>query len=393
MKAVICRNAALSVVDRPEPVPGKGQVVLGVLRCGICGSDLHARHHCDYMDELMTKSGFQSLMRSEDEVVFGHEFCGEVLEYGPGCARKVRTGSRVCALPIRRQPGGVDLIGLSKRSPGAYAERVVVEESMMLPVPNGLSAELAALTEPMAVAWHAIRRGEVAKGDVAVVIGCGPVGLAVICLLRTLGVKAIVASDFSPGRRALAQRCGADVVVDPGRESPYAGARKYGFIAGLPDALELAVKTKEQLGRLPLPWWKMWRLAERLGLLPKKPVVFECVGAPGVLQSILEGAPLFSRVVVVGVCMQSDRIEPVLAINKELDLRFVLGYTPLEFHDTLRMIAEGRVDCAPLITGVVGLAGVDNAFTALGDAERHAKIQVDPASAAVQPAPAAEARR
>jgi threonine dehydrogenase-like Zn-dependent dehydrogenase len=84
--------------------------------------------------------------------------------------------------------------------------------------------------------------------------------------------------------------------------------------------------------------------------------------------------------------MQPDQIEPAIAINKEIDLRFVLGYSPLEYRDTLHMIAEGRVNPAPLITGEVGLGGVDAAFSALGDPERHAKILVNPASAALQPA-------
>ncbi|MFI8036054.1 hypothetical protein ACFMJX_01760 [Acinetobacter baumannii] len=101
-------------------------------------------------------------------------------------------------------------------------------------------------------------------------------------------------------------------------------------------------------------------------------------GVPGVLQQIIEGAPLFSRIVGVGVCMQSDKIEPALAINKELEIQFVLGYTPLEFRDALHMIAEGKVNCSPLITGVVGLEGVTNAFEALRDPEQHAKILIDP---------------
>jgi threonine dehydrogenase-like Zn-dependent dehydrogenase len=130
----------------------------------------------------------------------------------------------------------------------------------------------------------------------------------------------------------------------------------------------------------------VWRLAEALGALPKRPVVFECVGVPGVLQNIIDGAPQMSRVVVVGVCMQPDQIEPSIAINKEVDLRFVLGYSPLEFRDTLHRIAEGRVNPRPLITGEVGLAGVDAAFSALGDPNRHAKILVDPGSAVSQPA-------
>src|SRR3712207_5033084 len=238
----------------------------------------------------------------------------------------------------------------------------------------------------MAVALHAVRRGEVGKRQPAVVIGCGPVGLGVILMLKARGVRTVVASDFSPGRRALAKKCGADVVVDPAVDSPYTAVTGKGHLDDIPAALGLGVGTMEKLGRLPVPWWHVWRAAEKVGAAtPKHPVVFECVGMPGVIESIVDSAPLFSRVVVVGVCVGPDRFKPAMAINKEIDLRFVIGYTPLEFRDTLRMLAEGEVDPRPLVTGEVGLDGVDAAFSALADPERHAKILIDPASPAAAP--------
>ena len=86
MKAVVCQNTVLSVVDIPEPVPGNAQVLLDVQRCGICGSDLHMRHHCDEFKAVVSKAGLGPVIpASTDPVVFGHEFCAEVLEYGPGC--------------------------------------------------------------------------------------------------------------------------------------------------------------------------------------------------------------------------------------------------------------------------------------------------------------------
>ncbi len=385
MKAVSCRQTALDLVDMPTPQPERGQVLIDVLRCGICGSDLHARHHSDELAEVMTEAGYDGFMRSNQDVVLGHEFCGEVAEYGPACRRKAPTGTPVVALPLRRRGGAVHAVGLSAAAPGAYAERVVVEESLMLPIPNGLAPELGALTEPMAVGWHAVRRGEVKKNTVAIVIGCGPIGLAVICMLKADGVRTVIASDFSSGRRTLATRCGADVVVDPAEDSPYAAAGDRGHLDNVPAALDLALGTMEKLRRVPVPWHHVWRTAERLGAKPKAPVVFECVGVPGVIDDIIAGAPLFSRVVVVGVCMGADQIRPAMAINKEVDLRFVVGYTPLEFRDTLHMLAEGKVNAAPLVTGVVGLPGVSSAFDALGDPEAHAKILIDPKSRAAAP--------
>ena len=387
MKSVTCTNGKLDVVDLPTPTPAKGQLLIEVLRCGICGSDLHARHHCDELADVMAESGYDAFMRSDQRVVFGHEFCGEVLDYGPGTRKTPRPGTPVVALPLLRRGKEVHGIGLSTMAPGAYAEQLLVERSLTFAVPNGLSPQIAALTEPMAVGWHAVRRGEVKKGDVAIVIGCGPIGLAVICMLKAHGVRTVIASDFSAGRRALATACGADIVVDPAQDSPYATEAGGKHLQGILEAFDLAVGTIEKLQRLRLPWWHVWRAAEAAGAAtPKHPVIFECVGVPGIIDGIIAGAPLFSRVVVVGVCMGSDHIRPAMAINKEIDLRFVLGYTPLEFRDTLHMLADGKVDVAPLITGTVGLSGVEAAFDALGDPEAHAKILIDPRSDASRPA-------
>src|SRR3954468_17424155 len=221
MRAVACENAELEVVDRPEPDPGRGQVRLEVLRCGICGSDLHARHGIDEWAELADQMGYDRFGRSTQPVVFGHEFSGSVAEYGPRCRQKVPTGTPVVALPLVRGERGVDTVGLSVHAPGAYAEQLIAEESMVLPVPNALPAAVAALTEPMAVAWHTVRRSEVAKRQVAIVIGCGPVGLGVILSRKARGVRTGAASAYSPGRRTLAQACGPDFVVDPAHDSPY----------------------------------------------------------------------------------------------------------------------------------------------------------------------------
>jgi threonine dehydrogenase-like Zn-dependent dehydrogenase len=378
MRAVVCQHANLLVTDLPEPVPQKGQVRLEVVRCGICGSDLHARTGMDDWAQMATRTGYERFGRSSEPIVFGHEFSGRVAEHGPGCRRDVAEGTPVVAFPLLRSAGAVDGVGLSRHAPGAYAEQLLVQESLMLPVPNGLDPELAALTEPMAVAWHAVRRSEIGRRDLAVVIGCGPIGLGVILMLKAKGVRTVVASDFSPGRRALAGACGADVVVDPAQASPYTVVEKRGQITDAPSLLELAVGTSEKLRRLRGGEWYAWRLADRLGAGPKQPVVFECVGVPGMIDSIIDSAPLFSRVVVVGVCVGPDRITPAMAINKEIDLRFVIGYTPLEFRDTLHMLAEGKVDPRPLVTGTVGLDGVAGAFEALADPEAHAKILIDP---------------
>ena len=386
MKAVVCQNAELTLTDLPEPIPAAGQVLLEVLRCGICGSDLHLRHHCDHMKAMASRVGAgDQFPSSSDSIVFGHEFCCEVLDYGPDCDRKLKPGTRVVAQPMLRTGNVIDNPGLSRRVTGAYAERMLLQESVLIPVPNGLSSDMAALTEPAAVGWHAVCRSDISKKDVAIVIGCGPVGLAVICALKAKGVRTVLASDFSSGRRKLALDCGADVVIDPATASPYSSWEEFGFFMDQSRLQAFALDTLEKLDRLPLPWWHVWRVAEALGQAPARPVIFECVGMPGVVQQIIDGAPLMSRVVVVGVCMQVDRYEPALAVMKEIDLRFVFSHTPLEFRDTVHMIANGKLNCAPLLTGEVGLAGVDNAFTALKDPETHAKILINPRNLATEP--------
>ncbi len=221
MRAVVCQHAELDVVDRPEPVPGRGQVRIEVLRCGICGSDLHARHGLDDWADMAARAGYDRFGRSSEPVVFGHEFCGEVAEHGPGCRRKTPAGTPVVALPLLRSAAGVDTVGLSVHAPGAYAQQTLVEESLMMPVPNGLAPDVAALTEPMAVGWHAVRRGD-ALADVAVVVEAmerGGRGRKLVVELR----------GGAQHRHPDPQRRGDRVGGDRGREGSPAGGRRRAF--------------------------------------------------------------------------------------------------------------------------------------------------------------------
>ena len=358
MRAAVFRRGDL-VVDRiADPVPGAGQVLVKTLACGICGSDLHALRHAEKLVDASRRAGARFVMDLSRDVVFGHEFCAEVLEHGPETTKTLRPGTRVCSMPINIAGTAIRTVGYSNDLPGGFAERMVLNERLLLPVPNGLKTEHAALTEPMAVGWHAVEKARLTPDDLPLVIGCGPVGLAVIAGLRIKGLHPIIAADFSPARRRLAEIMGADIVVDPARHSPYGHwtdeATPEGYDANSIIAL---------LGQGP---------QMRPGVL------FECVGVPGVIQQLLEGAPLQARIVVVGVCMERDQFEPFFAIRKQLNLQFVLGYTPEEFAATLHHIADGRIDVAPMITGQVDLAAVKDAFADLSNPERHAKILVEP---------------
>ena len=357
MRAAIFRNGDIVVGEMAEPRPGAGQVLVKTLACGICGSDLHARQHAHRLAEMAQKTGRKPMDLSRD-VVFGHEFCCEIVDYGAGTARKLKPGTRVCSLPALLTPGGIEGIGYSNDNIGGYAEAMVLSEALLLEVPNGLAPEHAALTEPLAVGVHAVAKANIRGGEVPLVIGCGPVGLAVIAALKLRGLHPIVAADYSPARRALAARLGADVVVDPRASQPYATWAEH---AQMSDA--------EKAARPPFQ-----------AMLPalKPAIIFECVGVPGLLQQVFEGAPRDGRLVVVGVCMESDRNEPMLGIMKELNVQYVLGYTPEEFAASLRLIAEGQVDAAAMVTAEVGLDGVAKAFADLANPEAHTKIIVQP---------------
>jgi threonine dehydrogenase-like Zn-dependent dehydrogenase len=360
MRAAIMRGKKLVVDELPNPEPGPGQVLVKTLACGICGSDLHMLKFADRMVEVGERTGAPSIMDLSRDIVMGHEFCAEILDHGPNTSKNLQAGARVCSMPIAFGPSGISAVGYSNNTPGGYGEQMVLNEMMLLEVPNGLSTEHAALTEPMAVGWHAVAKSNLEPNDVPIVIGCGPVGLAVIAGLKLRGAGPIIAADFSPARRAFAEKMGADIIVDPSEHSPYT---KWEEVA-IPDGVDLSN---------PMTAMMMGMSGQiRPG------IVFECVGTPGVIQQILEGAPRGARVVVAGVCMEADRIEPIFAINKELNVQFVVAYSPTEFSETLHHIAEGEIDVAPLITDTVGVDGVAGAFEELATPDRHAKILVEP---------------
>src|SRR5215470_4535110 len=358
MRAAVMRSQRIVVAELPLPEPGPGEVLVKTLACGICGSDLHALKHAQRFVEASRRAGGAFTMDLARDVVMGHEFCAEIVEHGPDTKKMLPVGARVCSRPTLIRADGPRTVGYSNDNPGGYAEYMRLTEALLLPVPNGLPTEQAALTEPMAVGLHAVMKARLGPDDAPLVIGCGPVGLAVIAALRLTGARPIVAADFSARRRELATALGADLVVDPAKTTPWQSWR------------EAAV----------------WRDASRAPALPpwiagpplRPAVVFECVGVPGVLDQLMAAAPKASRIIVVGVCMEPDTIYPMLGISKELNLQFVLGYTPDEFAATLGHIAEGRIPTTPLITGKVGVEGVAGAFEALASPERHAKILVEP---------------
>ncbi|OBG54641.1 MULTISPECIES: zinc-binding dehydrogenase [unclassified Mycobacterium] len=337
MRAAVLRNGRMVYRDDvPDPVPEAGQVLVGVRACGICGSDLHfAAHGAQVLEMTDRVAGGRSGMHVDldHDIFMGHEFSAEVLEAGPD-TETLPPGTLVTSLPVLLSAKGAEPIVYSNSTIGGYAERMLLSAPLLLAVPNGLDFRQAALTEPLAVGLHAVNKSNISSGETALVIGCGPIGIAIIAALRARGVENIVASDFSPKRQELATAMGAHQTLDASQGSPFDVA--------------------------------------------KPAVVFEAVGVPGIIDDVLLRARPGTRLVVAGVCMQPDTLHPFFAIAKEINVQFVLAYTPEEFTDSLRALAEGDIDASPLITGEVGLDGVGAAFDDLADPERHCKVLVTP---------------
>ncbi len=339
MRASVLRGGRMVLRDDvAEPVPGPGQVLVGVKACGICGSDLHFAEHGEDVVELNKQiAGFGAntgmTIDLNRDIYMGHEFSAEVLEAGPDTAAPA-AGTLVTSLPVLVSATGIELIVYSNNIIGGYAERMLLSAPLLTPIPNGLDHRHAALTEPMAVGLHAVNKSAIQPGEAALVLGCGPIGIAIIAALHHRGVETIVAADFSPVRRTVAETMGAHATVDPADGSPFDTA--------------------------------------------SPAVVFEAVGVPGILGDVFRRAPVGARVVVAGVCMEADAIQPYFAIAKQINVQFVLAYDPSEFTDSLRAIAEGEIDVAPLITGEVDLDGVGAAFDDLVSPDQHCKILVTP---------------
>ncbi len=358
MRAVLMQDEKLRVAEVPEPTPGPGEVLVDVLACGICGSDLHAmKHGADMNAATKAVVGFE-MMDLSKPMVFGHEFVGRVASYGPNTEQKIPVGRRVVSMPILAREAPVFLGFQGPEAPGAYAEKMLLSEPLMIEVPDHMSTDLAALTEPMAVAYRAVGHADIGADDVPLVVGCGPIGLAIIAILKMKGVGPIIAADFSAERRELAQRLGADVVLDPRESSPYEALMA---AAATDDPARMAAPTG-MLGQMPL----------------RRTVAFECVGVPNLIQQIIAGVPAGSTIVVVGVNMESDAFMPAQCMMKELELKFSAYYTPQEFAETFALLAAGKIDAEPLLTGTVGLDGVADAFERLANNPHDAKILLDP---------------
>jgi (R,R)-butanediol dehydrogenase/meso-butanediol dehydrogenase/diacetyl reductase len=323
----------LQVLD--DPSPGQGEVLLEVDACGICGSDLH----------LISRV-------AEPGTILGHEVAATIAELGPGVdGSRFATGTRVAVRPptgcnrcdwCRRgrhdHCAGFALIGQDR--PGGFAELLVAPSQSLYAMPGQISGADQALVEPLAVARRALRRGGLVAGENLLVLGGGPIGLAVTAWARTLGAGKILVSEPLAPRRELASRLGADLTVDP-------------------MTTDLAAIIAESLGEAP-------------------PLVIECSGVAGLIGQGLLHAGVDGRVVVVGICLAMDEIFPWFGIQKEVDLRFALYYGPEDWTDTLSAMADGRLAAAGMITQTIALDALPQRFAELVATPDGGKVVVLP---------------
>jgi (R,R)-butanediol dehydrogenase/meso-butanediol dehydrogenase/diacetyl reductase len=339
MKAAVFKEVGtpLVVENVADPEPDPRGLVMKVAYCGVCGTDLHA-----------TREGLTTACCGQ---ILGHEYVGEIAEVGAQAEGDWQVGDKVCALPFiacghclpcaagrffecqDKKVAGVD-------APGGYAEFVATGARETIRLPDGLDLESAALVEPLAVGIHAVRVANLKAGSRVMVIGAGPIGLTVALWARFFGAREVVVSELAPSRAALAVKMGATRVIRP---DPAGGA--------------------EQL---------LEQFIDVAGGPPE--VIFECVGAPGLLQQCIEMAPQRGKIVPVGVCEQPDNIMPFFGLIKELRIQFAIAYTRDDFDTCLAMLAEKRIDVSAMVTDIVGLDELPEAFEALRTPSHQCKV-------------------
>lgn len=336
MRAGVLREAGrIDVEDVPEPVAGARDVVLDVIACGVCGSDLH-----------VFAAG------SQPGQVMGHEFAGTVRALG-GAVEGIAVGDRLTGLPIqpcgrchRCVTGRAHLCAVwATRSvafglPGAFAERVRIPDAVLggnvHRLPAGVDFEAGAQVEPLAVAVHAVRRARPVPGRPAVVFGLGPIGLHAAQVLAAAGAHPVLGVERSPLRRAIGAQLGISTVAAPAQIRELLGEREVELVVEASGAGELvaaAVDTVRPGGTLVLV------------ALYHRPAAVDL------------GAVVRQEITVVGSAM----------------------VTPADFADAIDLIASGSVATAPLVTHRRELAEIMDAFAVQRDPAGSVKVLIAPA--------------
>lgn len=338
MKAVAMSKGEILIRDEAMPQPGPGQVLVKSRVCGICGSDIHIKNHRQEVFDAFVAMGMLP-EGADPDIMLGHEFSAEVVSYGSDTEQRFPVGTRVASMPILASEGGAG-VGVAPGLYGAFSQYFILDEALLMPVPDDVADEAVALTEPLAVGLHAVNIAEVGATEAALVLGCGPIGLACIDALRRKGVKTIIASAPRQASRELAIALGATHIVDPGAQDEMAYAAD---IAG----------------------------DDRLSII-------ECIGNSKLLPDLLDRAPAKSCFVIAGVHTSTLPINFAMPLVNEIQIRFSYYYTPEEYAQCLHQWSDGSLDWRALCTGTVGLDGLPGAFDALSERNTHVKVMAYP---------------
>lgn len=335
MQAAVFKGVGspLSIETRPDPVPGEGEIVLRVGRCGVCGTDLS-----------MTDGSGQTY---EPDSIIGHEFAGEVVAMGAGVSR-FKTGDCATALPYigcgrcaTCLAGRPNFCTQFRGAAGGFAQYVIASERVAVKLPATLTLADGALIEPLAVSLHGTALAHFTPGARVLVIGAGAIGLGATFWARRLGAGPIAVTANTRRAERLAMQLGASAFVlpDSAQDLPRAAAAALG---GMPD------------------------------------VVIEAVGKPDLIARAVHCVRPAGTVIVLGFCSVPDSFVPAIAVWKEVKLQFSMTYSVQEFEHVARVLDSGDVACRAMITDTVDLAALPETFEALRHRSSQCKVMVSP---------------
>ncbi len=338
MKAAVYKGKQqFQIEEIPTPEPGPGQILMKVRYCAICGTDVHA-----FLYDIAPPG-----------TVLGHEFCGTVERVGTAIT-KWKTGDRIVGgggqppagegPAVRTDPRfNYRTMGFPEGAVRAYAEYIVLDEWAPLPVPEGVTDEAATLTEPCAVAVHAVRNSQMKIGDSVGIIGAGPIGLLVLQAAKAAGAGAVFVSEPAPARAQAAAELGANAVINPAEE----------------DATGRMVELSGGIG---------------------PDVVFDCAGIKNTLDQAFDTVRRNGQAVLVAVPWEPMPLNPVDWMAREIKFQASWGSQPDDWKRSLELMRTGKVTVEPLLSeaSYIPLEGIQEAFEALTSPSTQLQMVVKP---------------